>query len=105
MPRGHPPPNAIRVSGPVNIGSEEMISIHGLAQLIIRISGKSLHIRCVDGPEGVRGRTSDNRLIERELGWKPTGTLARGIEQLYAWVVLQVAAAREMAPATKPKVA
>lgn len=76
--------------GPVNIGSEEMISINDLAKLVITTSGKQLAIQNIPGPEGVRGRNSDNAVIERELGWTPTMTLADGIEQTYSWISQQV---------------
>src|SRR5271155_2435261 len=58
-----------KCQGPVNIGSEEMVTINGLAEIIMRIAGKSLRIRHIPGPLGVRGRNSDNRLIACELGW------------------------------------
>ena len=67
-------------TGPVNIGSEEMISINDYARMIIDISGKSLRIKNIEGPEGVRGRNSDNRLIEEKLGWKPVKTLREGTQ-------------------------
>jgi nucleoside-diphosphate-sugar epimerase len=76
--------------GPVNIGSEAMVSINQLAELIINISGKKLAIRHIAGPLGVRGRNSDNRLIESKLGWKPSRSLRAGIEKTYAWVSAQV---------------
>lgn len=72
--------------GPINIGSDEMISINNLAKLVIEISGKKLNICNIPGPEGVRGRNSDNRMIERELGWRPTQTLRQGVETTYAWI-------------------
>jgi nucleoside-diphosphate-sugar epimerase len=72
--------------GPVNIGSEEMISINDLAQLVIDISGKSLTIHNIPGPEGVRGRNSDNRLIANKLGWKPNLSLRKGLESTYKWI-------------------
>ena len=81
-------------SGPLNIGSEEMISINGLAAMIMEIAGKRLSIRHVPGPLGVRGRTSDNRLIESALGWKPSRTLREGIVQTYAWIEEQVQRSR-----------
>src|SRR3989338_7819310 len=59
-------------TGPVNIGSEEMVSINQLAQLIMDIAGKQLFIKQVSGPVGVQGRRSDNRLIDEKLGWKPS---------------------------------
>jgi len=79
--------------GPVNIGSEEMVTINGLARLVIQISGKDLKLRHVEGPLGVRGRNSDNRLIEEMLGWKPTRPLKEGLTKTYAWVSEQLRAA------------
>jgi nucleoside-diphosphate-sugar epimerase len=78
--------------GPVNIGSEEMISINGLADMIMTVAAKPLTVRHVAGPLGVRGRRSDNRLIRARLGWEPTESLASGIAILYAWVAQQAAA-------------
>ena len=57
---------------PVNIGSEEMVTINQLAEMIIEIAGKKLKIRHIPGPLGVRGRNSDNRLIKEKLGWEPS---------------------------------
>ncbi|MFK7829418.1 MAG: NAD-dependent epimerase/dehydratase family protein [Congregibacter sp.] len=71
---------------PLNIGSEEMLSITELAQMVIAISGKRLSLRHVDGPVGVRGRTSDNTLILQKLGWKPSRPLRDGLERTYAWI-------------------
>lgn len=76
--------------GPVNVGSEEMISINDLARMVIEISGKRLSIRNITGPEGVRGRNSDNRLISKELGWKPTRALRDGIALTYDWIETEV---------------
>ncbi|MEL6625345.1 MAG: NAD-dependent epimerase/dehydratase family protein [Bacteroidota bacterium] len=81
--------------GPVNIGSEEMVTINGLAQMVIDNSGKNLTIKNVPGPTGVRGRNSDNRLIKEELGWEPSQTLKEGMERTYAWIAEQVKAAKE----------
>lgn len=78
-------------TGPVNIGSEEMIAINDFAKMIIRISGKSLAIRNVHGPEGVRGRNSDNALIRNELGWAPSSSLEEGIRKTYQWIDGQLA--------------
>jgi nucleoside-diphosphate-sugar epimerase len=78
-------------SGPVNIGSEERISINDLAEQIADIAGKSIRIRNIPGPEGVRGRSSDNRKIERELGWRPSRPLRSGLDKTYRWVEEQVA--------------
>lgn len=80
-----------RHSEPVNIGSEEMIRLVDLAQMIIDLSGKKLSIRHVDGPQGVRGRNSDNRRLEQALGWRPEMPLIEGIGTTYAWVADQVA--------------
>ncbi|MCP4820920.1 MAG: NAD-dependent epimerase/dehydratase family protein [Shimia sp.] len=79
-------------AGPVNIGSDEMVSINDLARMAIDISGKDLTIHNVDGPEGVRGRNSDNALIQETLGWAPSQPLRLGMEKTYAWVSDQVAA-------------
>lgn len=76
--------------GPVNIGSEEMISIKAFAEMIIRISGKSLSIHHVPGPEGVRGRTSDNNLNKEKTGWEPNHTLEQGISKTYDWIQSEV---------------
>jgi nucleoside-diphosphate-sugar epimerase len=77
-------------TGPVNIGSEEMVTINQLAQIIMDISGKKLTIKYVRGPQGVRGRNSDNRLIYEKLGWKPTQPLRKGLEVTYSWIREQV---------------
>jgi nucleoside-diphosphate-sugar epimerase len=72
--------------GPVNIGSEEMISINNLAKYIIDISGKEVYIKHIDGPQGVRGRNSHNKLIQEKLRWKPTETLYDGLMKTYEWI-------------------
>jgi len=79
-------------TGPVNIGSQEMISIDGLADLVMDIAGKKLTKRHVPGPLGVRGRNSDNRLIQERLGWAPSKSLRSGLEKTYAWIHEQVLA-------------
>ena len=84
-------------TGPVNIGSEEMVSINSLAELAMEIAGKRLRIRHVTGPLGVRGRNSDNRLIREKLGWAPSRPLREGLEKTYAWIDRQVRQARESA--------
>jgi len=76
--------------GPVNIGSDEMITINGLAEMAIDISGKSLKVNNIPGPLGVRGRNSDNRLINEKLGWGPSETLRAGMEKAYAWIETEV---------------
>ena len=77
-------------SGPVNIGSEEMISINDFASMAIAISGKNVTINNITGPTGVRGRNSDNKLIEVKLGWTPSQPLRTGMELTYAWIKTQV---------------
>jgi GDP-D-mannose 3', 5'-epimerase len=77
-------------AGPVNIGSEEMVSINGLVELVMRVAGKQLAVRHVPGPQGVRGRNSHNELIRRELGWEPGHSLEEGIAKTYRWVEAQV---------------
>jgi len=79
-------------AGPMNIGSEEMVSINRLAEMILSIAGKTALIQHIPGPEGVRGRNSDNRLIREKLGWAPSRPLQEGLEQTYAWIQRQVAA-------------
>lgn len=77
--------------GPVNIGSEEMISLNQLAKMVIEISGKNLSIKNIPVTcEGVRGRRSDNQLIREKLGWAPSQPLRAGIEKTYQWVNQQV---------------
>ena len=73
-------------TGPVNIGSDEMISINKLVEIIAKISGKNVNINHIDGPLGVRGRNSDNNLIKKKLNWSPTLTLKTGLEITYNWI-------------------
>jgi nucleoside-diphosphate-sugar epimerase len=77
-------------SGPVNIGSEEMISINNLARMVMQIAGKPLRINNIPGPTGVRGRNSDNRLIQAKLSWAPVQPLQAGITNTYRWIEQQV---------------
>ncbi len=81
-------------TGPVNIGSEEMVTIDHLADLIMSIAGKRLDKRHIPGPLGVRGRNSDNRLIRTKLGWAPSQRLVTGLEPTYGWIERQVSANR-----------
>jgi len=76
--------------GPVNIGSEEMVSINKLAEMIMKIAEKKLRIKHTSGPLGVRGRNSDNKLIEEKLKWKPSQPLVEGLTKTYKWVAKQV---------------
>jgi len=82
-------------AGPVNIGSEEMVSINQLADMIMDIAGKKLTVKHISGPLGVRGRNSDNRLIEEKLGWKPSRPLREGLEKTYRWVQMMVEGNRQ----------
>ncbi len=81
--------------GPVNIGSEEMVSINDLARLAMRVAGKDLELRHIDGPLGVRGRNSDNTLIREKLGWAPEQPLEDGIRRTYNWIKQQVEEAKQ----------
>lgn len=76
--------------GPVNIGSEEMVTINRLAQMAIEISGKNISIKHVEGPMGVRGRNSDNRHIREKIGWEPKKPLIEGIHATYHWITGQI---------------
>lgn len=78
-------------AGPVNIGSDEMVSINRLVDMVCEIAGKSLTKRHVPGPLGVRGRNSDNSLIRAELDWAPSAALRSGLEKTYSWVAGKVA--------------
>jgi GDP-D-mannose 3',5'-epimerase len=77
-------------AGPVNIGSEEMVTINQLVDLVADISGKRIEKNHIPGPQGVRGRNSDNRLIKEKLHWEPTQALRTGLEATYRWVEQQV---------------
>ncbi len=77
-------------TGPVNIGSDEMVSINQLAEMVMKIAGKKLQIKHIAGPLGVRGRNSDNNLIEKMLGWRPAQPLEEGLKNTYKWVLEQV---------------
>jgi len=76
--------------GPVNIGSEEMVTINQLAKMVMDIAGKQLRIRHIPGPLGVRGRNSDNRIIGKELKWAPSVALGVGLRSTYEWINSQV---------------
>jgi len=71
---------------PINIGSEEMITINSLARMIMNISDKALTIKHIKGPLGVRGRCSDNKLIREKLHWAPTRSLQEGLIVTYDWI-------------------
>jgi len=78
-------------TGPVNIGSDEMVTINHLAYLVMDLAGKNLTLRHIPGALGVRGRNSDNRLIDQKLGWRPSRPLREGLEKTYSWIQQQIA--------------
>lgn len=78
--------------GPVNIGSDEMISINNLLAMVSRVAGKEVYRNNIPGPLGVRGRNSDNLLIGEKLGWRPSQKLEMGISKTYQWIKAQVEA-------------
>jgi GDP-D-mannose 3', 5'-epimerase len=77
-------------AGPVNIGSEEMVTINQLVDLVADIAGKRIGKRHISGPQGVRGRNSDNRFIRERLHWTPSQSLRVGLEPTYQWIETQV---------------
>jgi nucleoside-diphosphate-sugar epimerase len=77
-------------ASPVNIGSEEMITINQLVDLVAEIAGKQIAKKHIPGPQGVRGRNSDNRLIREKLGWSPSQPLRAGLEKTFGWIEQQV---------------
>ncbi len=76
--------------GPVNIGSEEMVTINRLAEMVMELAGKKLTIKHIEGPLGVRGRNSDNKLIKEKLKWEPSYSLRNGLEKTYSWIAQKV---------------
>jgi nucleoside-diphosphate-sugar epimerase len=84
---------------PLNLGTDRLVSINELAEMIIGISGKDLSIVHVDGPEGVRGRNSDNTQLLRVLGWEPTTSLEDGLAATFGWIAEQVAPMETLAVA------
>jgi nucleoside-diphosphate-sugar epimerase len=88
-------------TGPVNIGSDERVSINQLADLVAQIAGKTIQKKHIPGPLGVRGRNSDNHLIFKKLGWRPTQTLEAGLRKTYAWIEQQILADRKASEKSK----
>ncbi len=82
-------------SQPINIGSEEMISMNDMATLIMGFESKNLTIKHIPGPEGVRGRNSDNTLIRKVLGWSPGIALKEGLHRTYQWIKGEVEADKQ----------
>ena len=87
---------------PLNVGSDEMVSINQLVRMVADIAGKRIESRHIPGPTGVRGRNSDNRLIQQQLGWRPSAPLRAGLERTYEWIERQVRAGREGNPVNAP---
>jgi GDP-D-mannose 3', 5'-epimerase len=77
---------------PLNLGQDRMISINQLAHLIAKIAGCDVRLKHVPGPQGVRGRNSDNSLLRQTLNWEPQVSLEEGFAKTYAWIEAQVAA-------------
>jgi nucleoside-diphosphate-sugar epimerase len=82
-------------SGPVNIGSDYLISINDLVLTVSAIADKTITIKHIDGPQGVRGRNSNNDLIREKLNWVPTQDLYTGLTKTYNWIAEQVKASNE----------
>ena len=76
--------------GPVNIGSDEMVTINQLVDMIAQVAGKKIIKKHIPGPEGVRGRNSENSLIKDKLKWAPTNSLQWGLEKTYPWILSQI---------------
>jgi nucleoside-diphosphate-sugar epimerase len=85
------------IASPLNVGSEEMVTINDLVGRVMEIAGKNLTLRHISGPLGVRGRNSDNRLIQQTLGWAPSEPLRAGLERTYDWIDAQVRASSVVA--------
>jgi len=75
---------------PLNLGTERMVSINELAAIIMSIAGKTLSVEHVEGPEGVRGRNSDNTRLREVLGWEPSIDLEEGLAETYRWIEKQL---------------
>ena len=81
---------------PVNIGSDEMVTINQLAEMAMKVAGKKLTLKHIVGPTGVRGRNSDNKLIKAKLGWAPSESLYTGMEETYRWIEEQVKLSKKL---------
>ena len=82
--------------GPVNIGSDEMVTINDLVAMACNVENKQLKINHISGPTGVRGRNSDNTLIKQQLNWAPNYPLNKGIAQTYQWIKEQINGAKRL---------
>lgn len=78
-------------AGPVNIGSDEMVTINELVEIVRSFAQKKFTVTHINGPTGVRGRNSDNQLIQEKLGWAPSASLSDGIQKTYNWIQDQIA--------------
>ena len=76
--------------GPVNIGSEEMVTINQLVDTAAKVAGKNISKNHIDGPLGVRGRNSNNDLVREKLGWDYSQSLEEGIRKTYEWISQQI---------------
>ena len=76
--------------GPVNIGSEEMVTINQLVDTTAKVAGKTIEKNHIDGPLGVRGRNSNNDIVREKLGWDYSQTLEEGIRKTYEWISNQI---------------
>ena len=77
--------------GPINIGSEEMVTINQLVDTTASVANKVIQKNHIDGPLGVRGRNSDNTLVREKLNWGPLMTLEEGIRKTYNWIMGEIA--------------
>lgn len=77
-------------TGPVNIGSEEMVTINQLVNIAAGVENKNINKRHIDGPLGVRGRNSNNDLVKEKLGWTYSMSLEQGIYKTYKWIQSQI---------------
>jgi GDP-D-mannose 3',5'-epimerase len=75
---------------PLNIGSDEMVTINQLVDMVATIANKKITKNHIPGPQGVRGRNSENTLIKKELNWKPTNSLRWGLEKTYPWIMAEI---------------
>ena len=75
---------------PLNIGSDEMVTINQLVDMVANIANKKITKKHIEGPQGVRGRNSENSLIKKELKWAPTNSLKWGLEKTYPWILEQI---------------
>jgi GDP-D-mannose 3', 5'-epimerase len=78
------------IAEPLNLGTDEMIDMNSLAKMTMGIAGKDLPIKNIPGPEGVRGRNSDNTMIKAKLGWAPSISIKDGFKVTHAWIQSQI---------------